>query len=102
LNDDLEVEIFDASGQPALVGGKPMTLDQLVDTFKAEHPNLVKAVGKPGGATGGTMTAAQLTERGKLEAQIAEAEKNYHATRQDKYLREQRELTHKLRALSAA
>jgi hypothetical protein len=79
-----------------------MTLDQFMDIFKSENPNLVKPTGKSGGATGGgTLTAAQLTERGQLEAKIEEAEKLYRETRDNKYLRQHRDLSNKLKTLTA-
>jgi hypothetical protein len=101
-NADFEIEILDAAGQQTLVGGKPMTIDQFMDVFKSENPNMVKSNGKPGGAMGGIPPGATPGERGALEAQIKALESRFRQTRDDGLLKEHRELSLRLRKMSVS
>lgn len=83
LGSDLEIEVLDEKGEPALVGGRPMTVQQLVDSYLDANPNLIKSAGgQGGGASGGASTKGATTDEIKaLEAAVEDARKAYENNR---------------------
>ena len=83
-----EPKVLGPDGKPAFVGGKPMTIDQLVNAFLDDNPHLAKAAntGGAGGAQGGASTAdggqhgAAAGTAGSRE--IVEARERYEKARE--------------------
>lgn len=89
LNADLDPEVLDDAGEPALVGGKPMTVEQLVDSYLSANPNLVKSSGGVGGGAGGGASlhgASEPGELAQLQAAVDAAAKKYQTTRRNEDL----------------
>lgn len=98
LNADLDPEVLDEAGEPALVGGKPMSIDQLVDGYLAANPNLVKSAGGQGGGSGGgaSLKGGDASEIDKLQAAVDEAAKKWQQSRSSADLTEHRRLNQAL------
>lgn len=105
LNDDLEPTVVDDAGSPRFVGGKDMSIEQLVQEFLNKNPNLVRNTSNAGGsgATGGrTTTSGDASPVAELEAQLKGAEESYRKTKSDRDLTNVRVLSSKLREARAA
>ena len=89
VTDDLDgVVVYDANGVPAYApGGAEMSVEQLVSTFLATKPHLVRATqtAPGGGAKGGlSVTTGQTGELAEAEAALEMAKKRYReSNRQD-------------------
>lgn len=95
LNEDFEPEVIDENGEPALVAGKPMTIQQLVDSYLDANPNLVKVNGGGSGGAGGgkSLKDGPEGEVEKLEAAVKAAAEKYQKHRRSEDLTEHRRLT---------
>jgi hypothetical protein len=81
LSDDLDHVVLDEHGQPALVAGKPMTIDQLVSGYLDKYPNLVKKQGAELPAGGSrALSHGEQGEAVALKAAIEENEKKFRET----------------------
>jgi hypothetical protein len=84
-----EPKVLGLDGKPAFVGGKPMTIDQLVNTFLDDNAHLAKAAntGGAGGAAGGASTAdggqhGAGAGAGGVSREIAEAKAAYEKAKE--------------------
>lgn len=95
LNADLDPEVLDDTGELALVGGKPMTIAQLVDGYLAANPNLVKSAGGQGGGAGGgaSLKGGDASEIDQLAAAVKAAAEKYQASRNSADLTAHRKAT---------
>lgn len=104
LNDELEPEVLDENGEPALVAGKPMSIQQLVEGYLQANPNLVKSSGGKGGGAGGGASLNGAADQGELAAAqkaVDDAAKKFQETRNANYLTVHRQAVKALNDLKA-
>lgn len=100
--DDDEPIVVDAQGNQRFVAGKPMSPEQLVKEYLDQNPNEVKSTaGDGGGAGDGKSKTGDASPIAELEAEIAELEKKYQATRDMKLVTLIGQKNAKLRELKA-